>query len=111
MLRLVAFALLTGALAGCGGTEIHRRSIEAHGGIKLTPTAGPGYDHTVEIKNGLDFGYDPDVKAQRDDIALKTAAAQCPAGVIVSEDSIKHGEALTGRIGRTYFMRIRCRPA
>lgn len=103
--------VLGAVVAGCGGTEIHRISIEAHGGIKLTPTAGPGYDHTVEIKNGLDFGYDPDVKAQRDDIALKTIAAQCPAAVIVGEDSIKHGEALTGRARLTYFMRMRCRPA
>lgn len=80
------------------------------GALSVEPAAGPGYDYTVTLKNAKDIGFNPDVKAERDAMALSFIAKQCPQAAIVKEDVVETGSNILGA-SRSYFMRIRCRPA
>jgi hypothetical protein len=98
-------------LAGCAGTQSQMRLLESSNALRVEPTSGPGYDYTVVVKNVKDIGYNPDIKADRESVALRAIRTQCPAGVIVKEEVVETGTYLLGNPSRDYFMRIRCRPA
>ncbi|MCP1550721.1 MULTISPECIES: hypothetical protein [Methylorubrum] len=106
----VAAIVCAAALAGCAGTQSQMRLLENQNALRIEPTSGPGYDYTVVVKNVKDVGYNPDNKADRDDIALRAIAAQCPNAAITKEEAIETGTYLLGNPSRDYFMRIRCRP-
>lgn len=110
MMRTTAAAILAGALAGCAGSDTHTRVLESQNVVRIDPTPGAGYTHTVEIKGLLDFGWDGDNPETRRQTALRALRFDCPAAQIVREDRISRGESLRGPVF-TYFLRIRCQPA
>lgn len=86
--KLVPLAFL---LIACQQTEV--RLYEQNGKTRIEPTNIAGADYVVHIRNQVDigFGFDPNVRSQRNAIALRTMAAQCPNGTIVKEDAIELG--------------------
>lgn len=111
MLKTSAAILLTAILAGCAGSESHTRGLELQNILRVDPSPGPGYDLTVEIKNLIDVGFDPDNPETRKTTALVAVRAECPTAQIAREDTFRKGEYLFGRPALTYYVRIRCRPA
>jgi hypothetical protein len=104
-------AILAGMLlAGCVGSDLHNRALEADNAVRVDP-APPGqpYDFVVSVRNLKDFGYDPDNKPDRDGVALRFLKTQCPAGRIYGETVIDTGTYLLGNPSRTYAMQVKCR--
>jgi hypothetical protein len=110
MKRWGAIALAGVACAGCVDSQAYRNMLMSGGALSVDPTPGPGYDHTVALKRANDIGFDPNVKEQREAMALRAIANQCPAAQIVKEDVVEMGQNIMGQT-RNYFIRIRCRPA
>jgi hypothetical protein len=103
-LVMIAIAALLG---GCADSQLGLRSLENGGNLRIEPLAGG--DYQVRIRNVVDFGYDPDVKADRDRIALAALQTQCPAARVIGEDRIATGAWATGRPSIEYLVRLRCR--
>lgn len=106
MRAVVVLAAL--ALGGCAGSQFHTRMMEQEGVVSVAPAGTPDADFTVSIRNQQDFGFHPDVKENRDRIALDYLRSQCPAGRVVGESVVQTGQFLTGAPARTYFVRVKC---
>lgn len=92
-------------LAGC---QSQMRVLEAGGNIRVERSTVAGSDYAVHIKNALDFGFNPDDRANRHKWALDYLKTQCPGGRVVSEDEIVTGQYLTGRPSKTYAVYVKC---
>jgi hypothetical protein len=110
MKQLLAVGLVGLVCAGCVESRAYRNMLASGGALSVDPTPGPGYDHTVAIKNAKDIGFDPNVKTERDAMALQVIAQQCPGAQVVKEDVVDMGQNVLGP-SRNYYIRIRCRPA
>lgn len=106
-MRLVVTMMCVG-LAGCAGSQFHARMMEQEGVVSVMPANSPDADFTVSIRNQQDFGFHPDIKENRDRIALDYLRSQCPAGRVVGESMVNTGQFLTGAPARTYFVRVKC---
>jgi hypothetical protein len=51
-------------------------------------SAGQPYDYIVHVQNTHSIGYNPEVREDRDRMALQILRGQCRAGRIVGEDKI-----------------------
>jgi hypothetical protein len=51
-------------------------------------SAGMPYDYVVHVQNTFSIGYNPQVRADRNHMALRALRGQCRAGQIVGEDKI-----------------------
>lgn len=96
---------LSAMVAGCAGTDAQLRSLERDNALRIEPVSGKPYDYVVRLGAYIDFGYDPRDKATRDDVALRSMRAQCPAARIVGEDTI---EKVGG--GQEFLIRVKCAP-
>lgn len=99
---LIAISLL---LSSCQG---QMRILEAGGNIRVEPSTIAGSDYAVHLRNVVDFGYDPDDKANRDKFALTYLKNQCPTAKIVNETTIETGTYATGRPSRVYTVYVKC---
>lgn len=93
------------ALASC---QSQMRALESGGAIRVEPSNVAGADYVVHLRNTVDFGYNPDDKANRDKFALQMLQKQCPTGRIVKETSVETGTYALGRVARTYFVYVKC---
>ncbi|MBX5268537.1 hypothetical protein HJB99_07580 [Rhizobium sp. NLR17b] len=101
-----AFILvLSVALAGC---QTQMRMLETSGDLRVEPSTVAGANYVVHMRNTLDFGYNPDDKANRDRIALSYLKTQCPAGRIVKESVIATGTYGLGRPAKVYSLYVSC---
>ncbi|WEO73822.1 hypothetical protein [Agrobacterium vitis] len=99
---LVSLAVL---LSSC---QSQMRVLEAGGDIRVEPSTIAGSDYAVHLRNTIDFGYDPDVKANREKFALGILKKQCPTGKIVNENVIVTGTYLSGSPSRVYTVYVKC---
>jgi hypothetical protein len=51
-------------------------------------SAGRPYDYVVHVQNTFSIGYNPEVRADRNRMALRILKGQCPAAQVVGEDKI-----------------------
>jgi hypothetical protein len=101
------------ALAACQQTEV--QLYQRGGKVRIDPTNIAGADYVVQIRNEVDigFGFNPNIREQRNSMALRALKTQCPAGHIIKEDVIELGGPgglipIGGDI-RTYLMYVKCR--
>ncbi|MEH7903989.1 hypothetical protein V7794_22600 [Rhizobium laguerreae] len=99
---VLAFSI---TLAGC---QTQMRMLETSGDIRVEPSPVAGADYVVHMRNTIDFGYNPDDKANRDRFALNYLKTQCPVGRIVNESVIQTGTYGLGRPARTYSIYVKC---
>jgi hypothetical protein len=67
-------------LAGCA---------DARGLVRIEQaSAEKPYDYIVHVQNTFSIGYNPQVRADRNRMALRVLKGQCRAGQIVGEDKI-----------------------
>lgn len=92
-------------LAGC---QSQMRMLESSGDIRAEPSTVAGSDYVVHLRNTLDFGYNPDDKANRQKTALALMKTQCPSGRIVKESVLNTGTYGFGRPSRVYSIYIKC---
>lgn len=102
---LIGLAFL---LSACAGSQIHDRMLETGGDVRIEPTPGPGYDFSVNIRNTVDIGYDPDDLESRQKTALGFARNQCANAQIAGESVVTTGKYLTGRDSKVYSIKIKC---
>jgi hypothetical protein len=100
--------ILVAALSGCAGTQSHMRILEQSNAISVAPSSAPGYEYAVSVRNVKDIGYNPNNKADRDSVALRYMASQCPKGRIVGETPLNTGTYLLGDPAITYIMHVKC---
>jgi hypothetical protein len=98
---LIASLLL---VSGC-----QTRILEQEGVLRVEPSTLAGSDYVVQLRNSLDFGFDPDNTANRHKWALHYIKSQCPNGRVVSDRAVETGTYALGRPARTHFVYIACR--
>ena len=109
LLKMITGCFLILTLSACAGTDAHLRLLEGANALRIEPAQGKNYDYIVRISNAaVDIGYYPDDKATRDDIAMRTIRAQCPAARIVGENIIEKGTSVLSRSLREYLIQIKC---
>ncbi|MFN3656795.1 MAG: hypothetical protein ACK4UO_06045 [Pseudolabrys sp.] len=87
----------------------YRNSLMKNGELQINKAAGPsGADYVVTVRNVWDFGYDLEIKADRDRMAIAAMLDQCPKARIVDENKIENGTTGLGRQLRTYEILIKC---
>lgn len=80
LMKVVAAILSLGILAGCA---------DLRGAVRLEQgPAGPPDDYVVHVPNTHSIGYNPDVREDRNRMALRILKGQCPAGQVFGEDKI-----------------------
>lgn len=104
-IKIAAAVAAITALAGC---QTQQRIWEAEGIIRAEPSPMEGSDYVVQILNKVDFGLNPDDKANRHKVALDYLAKQCPNGTVVDDRSIETGTYLIGGASRTYYVYVAC---
>jgi hypothetical protein len=79
-MKMVAAILSLGTLASCA---------DLRGAVRLEQ-ASPGrpFDYVVHVQNTHSIGYNPEVREDRNRMALRILKGQCPAGQIFGEDKI-----------------------
>jgi hypothetical protein len=74
---LTAFVAILGSSANAGDlVRVERAS------------AGKPYDHIVHVQNTYSIGYNPEVREDRNRMALRTLRGYCRAGRVVGNDKI-----------------------
>ncbi len=77
---MIAAVVFLAALAGCA---------DARGLVRIEQaSAGKPYDTIVHVQNTFSIGYNPQVRADRNRMALRVLKGQCRAGQIIGEDKI-----------------------
>ena len=77
---LAAFVAILAILASCA---------EAHDVVRVEPaSAGRPYDYVVHVLNTYDIGYNPEVRRDRNRMALRLLRGQCRAPRVVGDDKI-----------------------
>lgn len=84
------------------------RNMESNNNISVAPSGNHDFDYIVTVKNVLDIGYDPSVKAVRDEAALKMVRSQCQTARVVGETSMQTGTWMGGRPAISYFVQVDC---
>jgi hypothetical protein len=84
MKRLACSMLLLAILTGSAEARDMVREVA---GVEQAP-AGQPYDYIVHVRNIPAIGYTPQVKADRDRMALRSLRRQCRSGRIVGDDKI-----------------------
>ena len=107
-MRPIIAVTLAVVCAGCAGTQSELRILENQNALQVDPSPTADASFVVSIRNVIDFGYDPDIKATRDATALQALKTQCPEGVIVGETVIDTGTYLLGNSSRTYAIKVKC---
>jgi hypothetical protein len=78
--KTIRAIVFSAALTGCA---------DARGLVRIEQaSAGQSYDYVVHVQNTLGIGYNPQVRADRNRMALRVLKGQCRAGQIVGEDKI-----------------------
>ena len=79
-MKIIAATLFLALLAGCA---------DMRGLVRVEQvSAGKSYDYVVHVQNILSIGYNPEVREDRNRMALRVLKRQCPAGRIFGEDKI-----------------------
>jgi hypothetical protein len=79
-MKIIAATIILAIQAGCA---------EMRGLVRIEQaSAGRSYDYVVHVQNILSIGYNPEVREDRDRMALQILRGQCRAGRIVGEDKI-----------------------
>ena len=77
---LAAFVAILAILASCA---------EAHDVVRVEPaSAGQPYDYVVHVLNTYDIAYNPEVRRDRNRMALRLLRGQCRAPRVVGDDKI-----------------------
>jgi len=64
-------------------------SAEAHDVVRVEPaSAGQPYDYVVHVLNTYDIAYNPEVRRDRNRMALRLLRGQCRAPRVVGDDKI-----------------------
>lgn len=101
--------LLVGALflAGCASTSDYAL-LQSGGHLRVEPSESPAYDYRASFRNVSDFGYDGDVRADREKALRQIMRTSCPALNILDETMIETGKTVFNVPIRTYVMKVRC---
>jgi hypothetical protein len=79
-MKMIAAIVFLTALAGYA---------DARGLVRIErASAGTSYDYVVHVQNTYGIGYNPQVRADRNRMALRALKGHCRAGQIVGEDKI-----------------------
>ena len=79
-MKIIAALLFLATLAACA---------DMRGLVRIEQAStGKSYDYVVHVQNVLSIGYNPEVREDRNRMALRVLKGQCPAGRIFSEDKI-----------------------
>jgi hypothetical protein len=79
-MKMIAAIVFLTALAG---------NADAGGLVRVErASAGTSYDYVVHVQNSYGIGYNPQVRADRNRMALRALKGQCRAGQIIGEDKI-----------------------
>jgi hypothetical protein len=80
MKRIVGLTLFLSILAGYA---------DAHDVVRVEPaSAGAPYDYVVHVLNTYDIGYNPDVRRDRNRMALRLLRGRCRAPRVVGDDKV-----------------------
>ena len=62
---------------------------EAHDVVRVEPaSAGTPYDYVVHVLNTYDIGYNPELRTDRNRMALRLLRGQCRAPRVVGDDKL-----------------------
>lgn len=95
-------------LSGCAGSTSHNAMLQRTGSIRVAPSDAPDHQFVVTMLNDVDFGYDPDVRADRERTVAGVLDRECQATDIVREQMIDGGRNWVGRSLKTYVIQVRC---
>lgn len=107
MLRRLALAVATLSAAGCASTSDYAL-LQSGGHLRVEPSESPAYDYRVSFRNVSDFGYDGDVRADREKALRQIMRTSCPASNIVDETMVETGKTVFNVPIRTYVMKVKC---
>ena len=79
-MKIVTAIIFLVTLAGCADMRGLVRIEQA--------SAGKSYDYIVHVQNTFSIGYNPEVRVDRNRMALRVLQRLCPAGQIFGEDKI-----------------------
>jgi len=80
MKRIAGLTLFLATLAGYANAHDFVRVEQA--------SAGQPYDYIVHVQNTYAIGYNPEVREDRNRMALRILRGQCRAGRVVGEDKV-----------------------
>jgi hypothetical protein len=97
---VIATATALALLVGCADTRGAVRVEQA--------SAGKPYDFVVHVKNLAEIGYNPEVSADRAEMALRLVRGRCPGARVVGQDTI--ATEIYGITSRKpdYIVLVRC---
>ena len=79
-MKIIAALLFLATLEGCA---------DMRGLVRIEQAStGKSYDYVVHVQNTLSIGYNPEVREDRNRMALRVLKRQCPAGRISGEDKM-----------------------
>jgi hypothetical protein len=84
------------------------RILENSGVIRVEPANREGSDYVVHLRNMVDFGFNPDDKANRQKWAVDMLRSQCANPQIVEEIVIETGSYGIGGKSRQYSIFMKC---
>jgi hypothetical protein len=79
-MKIIAATIFLAILAGCADMRGLVRIEQA--------SAGKSYTYIVHVQDTLSIGYNPEVREDRNRMALRVLKRQCPAGRISGEDKV-----------------------
>ena len=107
-MRTTGIAVAVLLLAGCAISQADLRLMEAYGDIKVAPSAVPGADYQITVRNTVGFGYNGALAEDRLAVAQMYLQTECKASKLVKETSLQTGTYLQGSPAVTYFLDMAC---
>lgn len=95
------------AISGCASTSDYAL-LQSAGHLRVEPAESTAYDYRVSFRNVSDFGYDGDVRADREKALKQIMRTSCPASNILDETMIETGKTVFNVPIRTYVMKVKC---
>lgn len=94
-------------LSGCG-TTTHLKVLNAGGVIREEPSNETDYDYKVYIRNASDFGWNGDVRKDREKAIAMLFKDRCVRAEILEEAPLQTGTVRINQPAITWIMKIKC---
>lgn len=94
--------------SSCAGTLTHVHMLEHGGAIRTESVANEEYQYKVFIKNTRDFGWNGDVKEDREKAINLMFADRCKKVEILEDLPLQTGTYPINRPAITWIMKIKC---
>lgn len=102
-LYLITFVILTSC-----GTTMHLKLLYNTGIFREEKSTEAGYDYKVFIRNSNDFGWNGDVRGDREKAVKLIFEERCKSLKVIDEHPLQTGTYPINRPAITWIMQIKC---